>query len=89
VWSGTIDDFQRIQFPDLSRNPVLNSKSTLGEIADLSPQRNHQFINKRKTWLGSILNSKKEGVIQIHEVEKWTNPDDLTLHKVDVSYHSS
>jgi hypothetical protein len=48
-------------------------------VRDLSPIRDHKVVNKRKTWLASILNTKGDNApedIEIHSVNNWYNPDD-------------
>jgi len=65
-----------------------NEVSLEEAIMSLAPLRDHQRINKWQTKVQSILNTRRRnGQIDIHSVDDWTNPDDLSLNRVVVAYH--
>lgn len=53
-------------------------------------EKDHVQMNKEKTRVQSILNTKKDNgqeKIEIFRNNNWTNPDDLTVNRVVITYH--
>ena len=79
---------------DLKSLESLHSLEQLGDeaaleeaIHSLAPLRDHQRINKWTTRVVSILNKKQPDQIDIHSVDDWTNPDDLSVNRVLIAYY--